>query len=455
MKRVLLAMLCVGVLAGSAAPALGAAPDPDFTLSGYEGPCGLAVDVAGNLYVSNYYGNAVLAGGAQLSNIDPVDGPCGLAVDNSGRLYVNDYHRWVQRFTIAGFPTLDSRTVFIPGPRIDSSTPTGVAVDPVVGNVYVNARDHIAAYDSSGAPILTIGAGVLRDGYGIAFSQFSGSLYVSDYADNTVKVFSSLSGNLLSTIDGIGVPNRRFISLRDSALAVDRVNGDVYVTDAVGSPLSERPEAIVYVFDSTGAYKGQLKYRISTASPPGLAVDNSAGVTQGRVYVTSGITEQAVVYAYPRGSATSSSLPTQFSLDVSTSGSGSGSVTSEWVGLDCDSTCEAQVRAGTSISLTATPEPGSVFTGWSGAGCSGTGDCSIEMSEARSVSAGFAPVEGPAAPTPAQAANTAPTAAPYTGQRKRAGKRRCVKRRNHAGRSCRGKHRKNGVNGRATKGRDR
>jgi DNA-binding beta-propeller fold protein YncE len=414
----------------------------------FEGPCGLTVDVSANLYVSDYYLNAIHIftsdGLRRISNIDPLDGPCGLAIDNSGRLYVNDYHRWVQRFTIEGFPSFRSFT-YIPGPRIDTSTPTGVAVDPVLGNVYVNARDHIAAYDSSGAPILTIGSGVLRDGYGIAFAPASGFLYVSDYADNTVKVFSSLSDTLLATINGIGVPNRRFISLRDSALAVDRVNGDLYVTDAVGSPLSERPEAIVYVFDSTGAYKGMLKYRISTASPPGLAVDNSAGVAQGRVYVTSGITEQAVVYAYPRGSATTTSLPTQFSLGVTVSGS--GSVSSEWVGLDCDSSCEAQVRAGTSISLTATPELGSVFTGWSGADCLGS-DCSIEMSEAKSVSAEFAIVEGPAAPAPAQAADTAPAAAPYAGQRKRAGKRRCAKRRNHAGRSCRDKHRKNGAKGR-------
>ena len=38
-------------------------------------------------------------------------------------------------------------------------------------------------------------------------------------------------------------------------------------------------------------------------------MDNSATGTQGRVYVTSGISENAGVYAYPRGAATSAALP--------------------------------------------------------------------------------------------------------------------------------------------------
>jgi hypothetical protein len=41
------------------------------------------------------------------------------------------------------------------------------------------------------------------------------------------------------------------------------------------------------------------------------------------------------------------------------------------------------------VTLTATPETGSVFSGWSGGGCSGTGTCTVTMSSEKAVSATF------------------------------------------------------------------
>jgi hypothetical protein len=45
---------------------------------------------------------------------------------------------------------------------------------------------------------------------------------------------------------------------------------------------------------------------------------------------------------------------------------------------------------GTTVTLTATPNPGNIFTGWSGA-CSGKGPCNVTMSAPQSVSATFVP----------------------------------------------------------------
>jgi phospholipase C len=58
---------------------------------------------------------------------------------------------------------------------------------------------------------------------------------------------------------------------------------------------------------------------------------------------------------------------------------GSGSVTSSpGSGIDvCTSSCSATFANGTAVTLTATPNTGSTFTGWSGGGCTGTGTCSI------------------------------------------------------------------------------
>lgn len=56
--------------------------------------------------------------------------------------------------------------------------------------------------------------------------------------------------------------------------------------------------------------------------------------------------------------------------------------------ISCGSACSARLGANSTVTLTATPNSGSVFTGWSGA-CSGSGTCSVSMTQARSVSAQF------------------------------------------------------------------
>src|SRR5207244_12352178 len=63
-----------------------------------------------------------------------------------------------------------------------------------------------------------------------------------------------------------------------------------------------------------------------------------------------------------------------FALTVSKAGTGSGTVTSSPAGITCGATCSAPYASGTVVTLTATPSANSAFTGWSGGGCSGTGE---------------------------------------------------------------------------------
>lgn len=72
---------------------------------------------------------------------------------------------------------------------------------------------------------------------------------------------------------------------------------------------------------------------------------------------------------------------TTYTLTVNTAGTGSGVVTPT-AGVYL-------YPAGTVVTLTAAPNVGSTFTGWSGA-CSGTGACSVTMTNTRSVTATFA-----------------------------------------------------------------
>jgi len=78
-----------------------------------------------------------------------------------------------------------------------------------------------------------------------------------------------------------------------------------------------------------------------------------------------------------------------YALTVNRTGSGTGTVTSSPAGISCGITCVSSFGSGTVVQLTATPAPGATFTGWSGAGCVGTGTCSVTMSAAASVTATF------------------------------------------------------------------
>src|SRR6266850_1661546 len=78
-----------------------------------------------------------------------------------------------------------------------------------------------------------------------------------------------------------------------------------------------------------------------------------------------------------------------FALTVNKSGPGTGTVSSAPAGISCGATCSASFSSGTTVTLTAAPNTGSTFTGWSGSSCTGTGTCTVTMTAARSVTAAF------------------------------------------------------------------
>lgn len=77
-------------------------------------------------------------------------------------------------------------------------------------------------------------------------------------------------------------------------------------------------------------------------------------------------------------------------LTVVKGGRGMGTVRSESAPrIDCGTTCSGTAYGGAVVTLTASADAGSVFTGWSGS-CSGKGECVVAMTEDRLVKATFA-----------------------------------------------------------------
>ena len=81
--------------------------------------------------------------------------------------------------------------------------------------------------------------------------------------------------------------------------------------------------------------------------------------------------------------------PIAVPLTITIGGNGSGSVTSAPGGIVCPGSCAAAFPLGTTVSLTARPATGSIFTGWAGA-CSGTGTCTLTLGSPQAADATFA-----------------------------------------------------------------
>ncbi|MGA8745398.1 MAG: hypothetical protein WB507_06015 [Solirubrobacterales bacterium] len=388
----LCASLAALALLALPATALGAANHPFIeaitgvgTPSGsFEDACGVALH-GGSVYVSDYHHDAVdVLGSTTIVGEDPGDGPCGLAVDSEGNLYVDNYRGDVLRYGPAEL-SAGSGTV------IDSGPATGIAVDPATGDLYVDDGTYVAQYKApvhAGETPVKIGAGgSLKEGYGVAVSDYSatrGYVYVAEAANEQVKVYDpALSTETPQVvIDGAATPQSDFRYLGESELALDSADGHLFVTDDIGHGLSQHPEAVVDEFNAAGSYRGQIAAGITDAEPSGIAIEESSG----DVYLTSGNSEGAAVLVYgPTAPA--------HTLTVTKAGSGGGTITSLPAGIDCGEACSAEYDEEQSITLFPAPDAHSVFVGWTVSGSNtcpgGEGSCSVLLDQNVEVRADF------------------------------------------------------------------
>lgn len=82
------------------------------------------------------------------------------------------------------------------------------------------------------------------------------------------------------------------------------------------------------------------------------------------------------------------SVDNSATLTVEKTGDGAGFVSDDLGEIECGPFCVGRYSLGTQLTLTAKPDSGSVFTGWSGA-CTGTDTCTVTLDAPKSVTADF------------------------------------------------------------------
>ncbi len=83
---------------------------------------------------------------------------------------------------------------------------------------------------------------------------------------------------------------------------------------------------------------------------------------------------------------------TSYKLNIVKSGTGSGTISSGSSTVLCDPGCNGTsitYNPGEVVTLTAEAATDSVFNGWSGSGCTGTGTCEVTMDQILTVTASF------------------------------------------------------------------
>jgi sugar lactone lactonase YvrE len=341
----------------------------------------VAGDKSGNLYILEEAGNrirvitpngniATYAGtgtlgapptptGTALSQ--PFNNPQGLATDSTGALYVADTgNNLIRKITTDG----------------NIATLVGTGAE---------------GYAGDGGPAISA---TLRSPAAVAVDSY-GNLFIADTRNDVVREVGA--DGIISTVAGIpsatpvagyngdgspatsyslNQPNAVIIGPNCSVLVADTGNQRIrQVFPAVAYAVTTTPPGLQVLADGqTVSTPATLNWLPGTSHQLGV-VTPQAGTT-GTQYVSSGSAQTiSVACGAPRASA-SVSYTTEYYLTIT---AGAGGTVSQSSGFE---------TAGASVTLTATPAAGYVFSGWQGA-CTGTGACQVTMNAPESVTAQF------------------------------------------------------------------
>jgi sugar lactone lactonase YvrE len=274
------------------------------SLASFDGASGIALDSAGTLYVADSGNNAIrkvtaaglvttlagLAGGSVdgLGSAARFRTPNAIAVDGAGNAYVTDQeNNNVRKITPAGQVT----TVTLPAGSRQPIELVGIAVDGA-GDLYIadEAQGIIELTPAGGSAMVPTGSTRIDLPGGLEVDP-AGTIYVTDELMSTVIAItaagavSTVAGTarMTGSTDGTGA-DARFLSPRGIALDGD---GNLYVADLGNSTIRKiTPLGVVTTLAGTARMSGTADGTGADArfsAPSSIAAD-----TAGNVYIANG-----------------------------------------------------------------------------------------------------------------------------------------------------------------------
>ncbi|OGP72780.1 MAG: hypothetical protein A2V86_08735 [Deltaproteobacteria bacterium RBG_16_49_23] len=204
-------------------------------------------------------------------------------------------------------------------------------------------------------------------------------------------------GRVLSEDDGNGNFIAQYIYLHGKLVA--KVMNDAFIPPATpasltGAALNATQVTLNWVDNSDNEQGFKIERKTGIGGTYAEIQTVGPNVTS---YTDSGLTPGVTYYyrvrAYNWGGESSYTSETSVTpnpkLTVAKAGGGTGTVTSSPAGINCGGDCTEIYSLGTVVTLTPSSNANSYFAGWSGSGCSGTGNCVITMNADKTVTATF------------------------------------------------------------------
>jgi Divergent InlB B-repeat domain/PASTA domain len=285
-------------------------------------------------------------------------------------------------FTLAGTPTAAPFTVLCPGgdPNCVPQLGTTSGLDALADRLMFRA-----AYRNFGTHESLV-ANYTVDSNGVAGIRWfelrnltSGTPTLAQ--ESTYQPDSTWRWMGSAAMDGAGD-----LALGFSASSASMYPAIRYAGRVSTDPLNTLAQGETTLFAGTGSQTNAMDFRWGDYSDMTVdpVDDCTFWYTQEYYATTTNVDWQTRIGAFKLPNC-----PAQI-VTVSKAGGGSGSVTSSPAGINCGSACIYNFGHGSSVTLTAAADSGSVFAGWSGGGCSGTGSCTVTLNADTTVMANFA-----------------------------------------------------------------
>lgn len=399
-------------VAGSGAPGYTGDGGPATSASLFAGGTisGLAVDDAGNLYISDGQNHVVrqvdasgiirtvagtgapgFSGDGGAASAAQLDYPAGIALDSSGNLYIADSsNNRVRKVDRAGVITTaaGNGNVSYSGDGVQAITtavdrPEGVAVDGA-GNLYISetSSSRVRKVDSSG--IITTVAGQTKKTNGFSgdggpataatlygpiglIVDASGNLYIADNVNGRIRkvdaagiitTYAGTGGGTASTPIGDGGPAAGAYLGVPKAVALD-ASGNLYIAGNAGgvarvrkvtatAALTMNPSSLSFSYTIGGGAPIAQKVAVSSASSaadfaasasttsggPWLSVSPASGTTPANLTVSvnpAGIPGGVYQGAITLTPAAAGASPQTFTVTLTVNGAGAPTFTSDGV----------------------------------------------------------------------------------------------------------------------------